>query len=92
MAVLGQAWVYEEADGQDAQAQALWRRCLLAAEGHASVIACATDPATGRVRRTVTVVAGRPKGWHDAFGDIDDEASAGECDHFGLDSVRHSDL
>jgi hypothetical protein len=86
MAELGQTWVYQETDGQEALAQALWRRSLLQDEGHASVIGCDTDPATGRTRRTVTVVPGRPKGWRDAFGDVDAEASADECAHFGLDS------
>jgi hypothetical protein len=86
MAMLGQTWVYHATDGRDALAQALWRQSRLQEEGHASMIGCDRDPATGCTRRTVTVVPGRPKGWRDAFGDIDDEASAEACAHFGLDS------
>ena len=84
MAALGQTWAYEETEGQDAMALALLRRALLQDEGHASVIGCDIDPATGCARRIVTVVPGRPKGWRDAFGDIDDEASPEERAHFGL--------
>ena len=84
MATIGDVFEFSEAVmGDGVQGAVLFKHADLQAEGHATSQRTRSDR-RGRMVRSVTVLAGRPKGWYDEYGDVDRFASDADREHFGL--------
>lgn len=90
MAAIGQTWRFPKTADVDLYGPTAGRHLELIEEGHASVRGSGRDPETGDEFLLITVIPGRPKGWSDLYGDDDDDLSADERAHFGLDLPPYS--